>query len=312
MSWIVESGIYFRSPIRLYYNDPNSIEITTFLLCNLTDGIVWNPAGKIHLYKNYDVGWTWSSSDPKTMISYINSLWKSNIIPIFYSEIKFDDYYSIIEDIISRLDFDPLIFLSTTPENIGNIITNCWINSSDNSTFNKLDKFPKIIKSYIYTIPKYNVKISKIVGYDLRDLNIDTSMSLKDFKGLIILMGQQGSGKSTLASNYQKLGYKIISSNNASSLRRGIGIEIFITQLNCVTDKIIPGIIIDACNPSRKCREIFITIAKYLQIPYVIGWLTRPGYRWNNDRLLPTPITVLELYANKFEPPNNETCVRLL
>jgi hypothetical protein len=318
MSWITASNALFRHPVRTPFKDSTiHKEITTFLLCSLNDGVVWNPEGKKHPCKHYGTGWVWASADSKVMITYINSLWNNNIVPILYSENKFDNYVEIIDEILSMLDYDPLIFLDTTPEQIKELLidlstdSNSPVKNKESSKFIiKLDEFPPIVKCQVYTIPK--CEKSEIVGYDLLDINVDSRMALKEFKGLIILMGQQGSGKSTVAFEYRRIGYNVVTEVEALSLFRGIGVDRFIDDLKSIKESKIKGVVIDATNPSKVYRDFYARLAKGAGVESTIGWLTRPGWRWNNKRQIPITQVALTIYTHKFEAPTHEAYVRLI
>jgi hypothetical protein len=290
MTWITSSGIHFRQPTRLPYTENDNKQITTFLLCNICYGICWNPNGRKYLQKSQGVGWVWGSPNSKILIDYINGLWGHNIVPIFYSEFSFDNFAQIVEEILSTLTYDPPIFMGCTVSKIKDIMAHTWITSPtvpQNVTKGLvLTGFPEITESNIYTIPKEK---NDVLGYNLSDIGVDGPMSLVDWKGLIILVGQQGSGKSTIAQAYGAEGFYVANETEAGSLRRHQKrkTQDFIAQLEKIKTGTLKGIIIDSTNPTKDHRNVYIDLATQVGIKHIIGWVTRSGYYWNATRNVP-------------------------
>ena len=111
MAWTDIGNVSYRQPQRLHYPKDSKVEITTFLVCNICYGITWSPNGKNHPSLGPNTGWVWGGGNGDSLQNYINQLWEINLIPIFYSDKRFNNDREVCEEIIATLSIDPIVFL---------------------------------------------------------------------------------------------------------------------------------------------------------------------------------------------------------
>ena len=276
-------------------------------------GLVWSSIGE----KVPDINtYVWCVKNKNDMINYINKLWDINLVPIFYGEkIKLD----VVDEILSNFTIQPPTFVGISIETLHNLISKSW-------TFNQIDN----INVDQTTIPNCNIILSDIlsiyrfgphslIGVEAKIENIgfDPLYNFNYEKIILILVGQQGSGKSTIAKKLEEKGWYIINEKDAASIRRASEsskskiMDQFRTLLSNINN--FKGIVIDSTNGKSSHRKIYINEAKKLNVGYIVGWITRPGWYFNNQRDIKIPPQALSLYTKNFEiPKEDENVIRLV
>jgi bifunctional polynucleotide phosphatase/kinase len=122
---------------------------------------------------------------------------------------------------------------------------------------------------------------------------------------MIIMVGLPGSGKTTFAKKHFGSKYKIVSGDELKTPKNMIAFTMKQLQENY-------SVIIDATNPSRKKRAVFIEIAKKINIPvkcvHITTSLEESLFR-NNERAKTgngVPKIVYNVYKKHFEEPSEE------
>ena len=135
--------------------------------------------------------------------------------------------------------------------------------------------------------------------YTFNNLGFTVDQRLPKTPSLIILMGQPGSGKSTVARHLAELGYRVYDEKEAGKLQKGqVGITAQLERdLAAVKAGELPGVVIDATNPTAKTRQLHLDLAAKVGVPAHVGWITRPGWESNEARITGTLVPVKERFA---------------
>lgn len=185
---------------------------------------------------------------------------------------------------------------------------------------NNIYKFPFDFKTIhnneIYIYPPDNLKNNTIIKY----YNWDDASFFNDkftdylnnsiHKRMIILMGSPLCGKTTYASKLESLGFYTFNECDTNKVK--IGDINSVNKLNDLIDRSVKGVIIDGTNEKKIYREIFIDISKRKNIKYIIAWITKSGYYYNNQQSLKVPELCFEIYSKSLEIPFNEKYIRIV
>ena len=131
--------------------------------------------------------------------------------------------------------------------------------------------------------------------------NIHENVFPVDYQELIIMVGFPGSGKTTIT--------KIFDNNNNYAILHGDELKTESKMKRhlklCLTNG--KSVILDATHPSKKKRNVFISIAKQFDVPVKVIHLTtdmkESMYR-NSIREKPVPRIVFYIYNKNFENPD--------
>jgi hypothetical protein len=259
-------------------------KVNHIVLLNIESGIAWNPFGKkVPLLGE----WVWC--EPNNTVKFIEQLTYKDFLCILHSESK--DVRPVIDEMQKFFSTPLMAVIGLDISNTINFLNNHW---------NGLISCPvSIDKDVKYlSIPNYK-NIEGLENTNISSLTIAKNLPI--VKTMIILMGQPGSGKTTYANELQKEGFVIINENESRLIKSGI--EKNINNLKAILSSNIKGVIIDADNCKHVDRKYFANIAESLEIPVVIHWITKPGYRFNKNRDQKTPEIELESYAKNLESP---------
>lgn len=259
---------------------------------SLDCGITWDSGGR--KYPSHS-SWKWCHPDKTVILNYIDKLLSHKILPILYSEGANID---VIEKIIEPLNFKPPVFIQLKLENIHLFVTS--------------NTFSKYYKVECTDAQIYHIGPPAAIGktYTNENLGFDP-LNTFDWKTphLLILVGQPGSGKSVISTRLNEKGWYIVDERYALSIQRSIDIKDskVITKFksllsNIGKDPTLPGyygVIIDSSNPQKIQRQCYINMAISENIEYKVGWITRPGYYYNDQ----IPSEVLDSYSVNFEHP---------
>jgi hypothetical protein len=272
---------------------------------SLDDGITWNPCGHNHPQSNltsgftnqngssFSLGWTWCHPD---IVDYIKNLPKLGFYPIFYTEEK--KKTNAIKEIMES--FPNMNIPVIIGENIFQVEEKARSFSA-----------PIILPKYMSTRDDFdleNIGISPFTGTGYFSV-------LSSQPDIIILVGQPGTGKSQLSR-------KLVSKYNFIHIDEDANKEI---RKN--PDKLIPFLeqsrrekrrcVVDSTNRVKAHRSIYIEAAAKYGFTYIIGWMTRPGFRFDELREIrgiekKRGKMALNSYTGAFEPPNDpEKWIRL-
>ena len=310
-SFISKHGM-FRLPKPIPH--PEYIGLVYF---SLDCGIIWNYLGG--KYPTTEV-WTWCMSDFSKIVNYIDELWSHKLIPVFYGEGTKSD---LADKVISYFKIPPPTFLGLKLEHVNHAIISSWNLPEPIDT-----TLSQAIQQYL--IPDCGLKLKRnpyiyrfgpqsTIGTTctLEDINFDPLASFdSDKPQLLILMGQQGSGKSTIANRLGSRGWHIIDEKQAREIRTALPQSRVVRNLKNLVVGIgtsIPGVVIDCSNPRSEHRQLYINMAKQLNINYAVGWVTRPGWFYNSTRIIRSPDEALNVYAANLECPSlNEAGFRIV
>lgn len=259
--------------------------INHIILLNIESGIAWNPFGK----KMTVLGeWTWCN-EAKNISQFIEVLSQRDYLCILHSEYK--ETRPVIDEMQSRLSKPIMAVIGLNITSTVYLLREHW---------NKFIKCPANlnINAEYLSIPSHE-KIGGSENTDIPFLTIPKSIPTE--KTMIILVGQPGCGKTTYANQLQKHGFIIINENECRLIKSGLVKSI--DNLKNILESDIKGVVIDSNNCKHIDREYFANIAKNLKIKVIIHWITKPGFRFNNNRLQKTPEIELETYSTNLESP---------
>lgn len=299
--------------------------IKGIVLLGIDNNIIWNPFGHKKPSPWIPVplaapvkgcGWTWGVPEEQRLMEYFNSLWSHNLVPVLWSS---STDLKLISEVHQSLRNNNV----KLPHILGVEFKDVY------STIKKAWSLPDNI--HLYVINGDNAKTAEIggvnctfesIGFKFNErLPIKTSEDKRgDIGPLIVLMGQQGSGKSTVAAQLKDMGYLVYSEIQAGALQRKqvkATTEFKQSLLRLIKETEhgpkLPGIVIDATNPQVKHRQLYMDLATLVGVPYHTGWITRPGWESNKERLLRIPDVALYTYAKRFEYPiEAEKTIRLI
>ena len=257
--------------------------INNVVILNVESGIAWNPFGK----KIPMLGeWVWC--EPNNTVKFIEELIKKNFLPILHAESK--HVKPVIDEMQSFFTTPILSFIGL---DIGGIVNIIDTHQHNLNLPVLLDKNVKYL-----SIPAYK----NIEGLENTHINsLSIPKLIPSVKTMIILMGQPSCGKTTYAYELQKDGFIIINDNECRLIKSGI--KKSINNLKSILSSDIKGVIIDSTNSKNNERKYFADIATELEIPVIIHWITKPGYRYNKYRDQKTPEIELDNYTKNLESP---------
>jgi hypothetical protein len=300
------------------YSQVESISVGIVYFC-LDFGLIWNPQGSKH--PTID-DWVWCFENHQLIIEYIDNLWSHNFIPIFYGvNIKPD----LADEILSHFKIKPPTFLRTSLENVHQIITTSWISGENKIIHDGLPlcgiTLKKEFNAYHLGPPTKicnQIELETLIGAGYF-CNLE-KLVLTSTPSLLIFTGQSGSGKSKLAEKFKNSGWYVMNDKESNKIKRAVSkvdskVNINFRKLlkNIRDGKEFKGIIIDNCNPTKVERQIFSSFCEDLDLLYHVGWITRPGYYYNKNKVIPAPLEFLDLYSKTFEIPDElENVVRLI
>ncbi len=266
------------------YYQPEKVNknIDKVYILNVDYGIAWNYKGGKYPISG---SWFWSSD---TTPKCIDNLTENNNLCILQSDFKnskeaIDEMQISLKKYIHAIIGIPIYVLA-------NIINN---RTSFNMILVLKDVYP------IITIPK----ITNYEGYNIEEVPwLHNNVNITSEKKLLIMMGQECSGKTTYARTLLNKGYLIISEPIASSIRRKNKIFVNILKEALINNK--KGVVIDTTNPLHQGRLTYVDIAKELNIPSLILWVSRPGYKFNNMNNQKIPETILNIYSKNIQTPD--------
>lgn len=274
---------------------------------SLDCGIIWSYVGD----KYPQIGtWIWCFEDSNQIISYINSLWEYGIIPIMYSE---GVDMELVDKILSYFIIPPPTIIGLTLEALHQIIMDSWIINTREVSLSRLSiphmGYKIIPDPHIYKIgPHTNIEAK----HNITDIKLQ-SKPLNIAPHLLILMGQPGCDIYDICKFYINNGWIIINEAKAGCIRRSTCSSVA-TKFGDLIAKIgisIKGVIIACPNPKQSQRNIYIQIAKNANIPYKVGWITKPGwFNYRKKQIIPELLTI---YTSNLELPNmSENAFRLI
>jgi hypothetical protein len=223
-------------------------------------------------------------------------------LPILYTLGGSENF---VEKVCKYLSFQPPCFIGLKLDTIHKIIVDSWINK----IYEPL--LPSINSEFEDCIKYYNLGTSSSLDDDIfncnaNDLNIGININ-KYYKTpkLIILVGQPGSGKSCIASKFAKNGWFVIKEKESIKYMRSGNVSTLYTLISQIGEKSGVGkfgVIVDAANCLKKDRDFYIELAKKAKKKYIVGWVTRPGYFYNNKKAVKVSDIMLDKYSTLLEP----------
>lgn len=295
------------------------LELTPFIF-SLDDGLTWNPCGRNHPKPNsirettsqkgilYYLGWTWCHPD---IVEYVKNLPKHGFYPVFYTEEK--KHNPAIDEIMSY--FSGMNIPVYIGEDIYQIKEKLKLSAEVNIPILPSYPLTGFDRSGRTPSPDFdleNIGVSPFLGNGyFTKLNKDP----KSVPDIIILMGQPGSGKTQLSRRLVSE-YNFIHLDEDQCARIRKNPDQFLPTLSQMKSK-SQRCVLDSTNRSRDHRKIYIDIALKHGFTYVIGWLTRPGHRYDELRGLRGTekrkgSMALNSYTSNFEAPSDpELWVRL-
>lgn len=320
--WSTSNSSSFKLPtkdeIANLYEDGIIPKFRGLIYLSLDFGLIWNPNGKKYPTDDpYGVGWVWCSPDCNYMIDYITLLWKSKIIPVLYAS---NITISLAAKILKEFKIHPPIFLNINLDTLNRSITSQWLNNSEMiiGTLPIGNCGLKLEPDFI----TYRLGPDSSIGNNvkLEDIGLDPIRFFHDIKTptMILLMGQYGCGKTIISKRLTEKGWYVIDEREAAAIRIGSTrknsniVNKFINTLQSLKTSLYKGIIIDCSNYLKKDRMIFESLANKQEIPYCIKWITRPGHFYNDKRQIKVIDTMLNIYSEKLEIPEEEKCERLV
>jgi hypothetical protein len=274
---------------------------------SLDFGIAWNYlGGKL---PTADV-WTWCSVDTEKVTTYVDkTLVESGFFPIFYTQTTSKEYANRL---CSHFTTKPPVFIGINLDLVHQLIIGSWAGLPSSI----LERLPPINTKFEDKLTFFNVgpENPSFINYTADDLNIGVKNKelLVKTPQLLVLMGQPGSGKTTTAKYFLDNGWIVIDEKTAQKMRRSTTGKDSRNFYNLVSQIGVPGsisqsgVVVDCTNPKKETRDFYIEFAKKAGKSFVIGWITRPGFYFNQLRPVSVPMQALYYYAKHLEPPTSQ------
>lgn len=275
---------------------------------SLDDGITWNPCGRNHPKPNsikdtttqnginYYLGWTWCHPG---IVEYVKNLSTHGFYPVFYTEEK--KHNPAIDEIMS---YFPEMHI---PLYIGENVYQVEEKVRQSQMINIPDKLIPILPNYPSTGLDFDLENMGVSPFLNNGYFAKLNEDVKSVPDIIILMGQPGSGKSQLsrklASEYN---FIYVDEDQCAKIRKDA--DQFLPILSQMKNH--RRCVFDSTNRSREHRKSYIDIALKYGFTYIIGWMTRPGHRYDELRGLRGTekrkgSMALNTYTSNFEAPRD-------
>ena len=175
-------------------------------------------------------------------------------------------------------------FSETTPETLERMAT----------TYKLILKDSELTREIVSELPIFELHDKVSHEEDISDsLESNPEPTERQWKELVLMVGQQGSGKSTAAS---MLSYPIISEEEFNYRKAP-----FFRELEKLLSK--GSVTVDGTNATRQKRKPIIELARKMNAKVRILWATLPGFERNKLREDKVPPVALVQYSKKFEAP---------